>query len=83
MSGASGRQRVRNECFDAYFVAAPPGDLAQRFEATALGIFDLTYAADAEASQLESIRDLLLPKLVTGEIDVSQLDLDALVEAAG
>ena len=30
---------------------------------------------------LESIRDLLLPKLVTGQIDVSELDPDALVEA--
>lgn len=26
---------------------------------------------------LEAIRDLLLPKLVTGEIDVSRLDIDA------
>lgn len=30
---------------------------------------------------LVSIRDLLLPKLVTGQIDVSELDLDALVES--
>ena len=29
---------------------------------------------------LEGARDLLLPKLVTGQIDVSHLDLDALVE---
>lgn len=32
---------------------------------------------------LTMLRDLLLPKLVTGRIDVSNLDLDALVEAAG
>ncbi|HVV76719.1 MAG TPA: restriction endonuclease subunit S [Mycobacteriales bacterium] len=30
---------------------------------------------------LRAIRDLLLPKLVTGQIDVSSLDVDALVEA--
>lgn len=30
---------------------------------------------------LAVIRDLLLPKLVTGQIDVSELDLDALVES--
>jgi type I restriction enzyme, S subunit len=29
--------------------------------------------------QLTSFRDLLLPKLVSGQIDVSQLDLDAVV----
>ena len=32
--------------------------------------------------RLAAIRDLLLPKLVTGQIDVSSLDLDALVERA-
>lgn len=37
----------------------------------------------ATNDRLALIRDLLLPKLVTGEIDVSKLDLDALVEAAG
>jgi type I restriction enzyme, S subunit len=31
---------------------------------------------------LAASRDLLLPKLVTGQIDVSRLDLDALTEAA-
>ena len=34
------------------------------------------------ADRLASMRDLLLPKLVTGQIDVSALDLDALVEEA-
>jgi len=34
------------------------------------------------AERLAAIRDLLLPKLVTGEIDVSDLDLDGLVGAA-
>jgi type I restriction enzyme S subunit len=34
-----------------------------------------------QLNQLASIRDLLLPKLVTGEIDVSPLDLDAVVES--
>lgn len=33
-----------------------------------------------QAESLAGLRDLLLPKLVTGQIDVSTLDLDALVE---
>lgn len=33
-------------------------------------------------SALVAVRDLLLPKLITGQIDVSHLDLDALTEAA-
>ena len=35
-----------------------------------------------QAVSLASMRDLLLPKLVTGQIDVSSLDLDALVEGS-
>ena len=33
--------------------------------------------------RLAALRDLLLPKLVTGQIDVSSLDLDALVAERG
>lgn len=36
----------------------------------------------SQVERLAATRDLLLPKLVTGEIDVSELDLDTLVEAA-
>jgi len=32
-----------------------------------------------QGANLSAMRDLLLPKLVTGQIDVSSLDLDALV----
>lgn len=37
---------------------------------------------EEQARNLTSLRDLLLPKLVTGQIDVSRLDLDELVEVA-
>lgn len=37
---------------------------------------------DQTSRQLAVMRDLLLPKLVTGQIDVSSLDLDALVESS-
>ncbi len=40
-------------------------------------IHSLTFAS----RELAAIRDLLLPKLVTGQIDVSELDLDGLVES--
>jgi len=36
-----------------------------------------------ECNVLAGIRDLLLPQLVTGQIDVSHLDLDAVLETAG
>lgn len=81
MSGASGRQRVRNECFDSYRLAVPPLDLAARFEAFAGPLFESADRVSLQANQLWSLRDLLLPKLVTGQIDVSSLQLDALIES--
>ncbi len=36
---------------------------------------------EVSCRQLAGIRDLLLPRLVTGQIDVSELDLDALTES--
>ncbi|RZI92716.1 MAG: restriction endonuclease subunit S, partial [Microbacterium sp.] len=35
-----------------------------------------------QGDRLTQLRDLLLPKLVTGQIDVSTLDLDAVVGSA-
>jgi type I restriction enzyme S subunit len=52
------------------------------------GLVSATFADQAETlrqatKSLVSIRDLLLPRLVTGQIDVSKLDLDAALEGAG
>lgn len=82
MSGASGRQRVRNECFDAYMLAQPPADVATEFEEVAAPLFETIEVLRRESLQLTSMRDLLLPKLVAGQIDVSSFDLDSLVEGA-
>ncbi len=79
MSGASGRQRVRNECFDSYLLAVPPTRLVQQFEGLAEPMIAEVSARSVQARSLVELRDLLLPKLVTGQIDVSTLDLDALV----
>lgn len=79
MSGASGRQRVRNECFDSYLIAAPPGGLSDEFEDTAESLLLQAKVLFDESGRLGALRDALLPKLVTGQIDVSTLDLDALV----
>ncbi|WP_239581710.1 restriction endonuclease subunit S [Gordonia rubripertincta] len=79
MSGASGRQRVRNECFDTYLLPVPSRDIADAFESSMDSVFSQVAVLTDEAEQLRHLRDLLLPKLVTGQIDVSTLDLDALV----
>lgn len=82
MVGASGRQRVRNECFDTYLAAVPPAALATQFEDVALPLFAQVDTLHRETARLAALRDLLLPKLVTGQIDVSGLDLDAVLEGS-
>lgn len=79
MSGASGRQRVRNECFDSYLIAAPPGGLSHEFEATAEPLLLQAKVLFDESERLGALRDALLPKLMTGEIDVTSLDLDVII----
>ena len=82
MSGASGRQRVRNECFDSYNLAVPPHDVAESFEEVAIPVFETIYSLTLQASRLAVVHDLLLPKLVTGQIDLSSLAVDVLVQEA-
>ena len=70
MTGTSGRQRVPAECFNTFQIAVPPALLAQRFgELTG----PMTAAAKANADQsrtLGTLRDRLLPKLLSGALTV-------------
>jgi type I restriction enzyme S subunit len=52
------------------------------FERSAGEMLRLAARLRNESTELSAIRDLLLPRLVTGEIDVSQLDLDAVAAAS-
>ena len=45
------------------------------FNALVMPMFDLIYSKFKEIQQLSNFRDTLLPKLMSGEIDVSNLDL--------
>ena len=57
---------------------APP-NLMCTFSDTVEDVIDARFTLADSVATLERIRDLLLPKLVTGAIDVSRLDLDALL----
>lgn len=59
-----------------YQVAVPPYDLANRFTAIARALLGAAASLMFGSARLAALRDLLLPKLVTGQIDVSALDLN-------
>lgn len=64
----------------SYPLAIPPVELLLRFDRLASDLLRIADKLNESAEGLKSMRDLLLPGLVTGQIDVSALDLDALVE---
>lgn len=73
MTGASGRQRVRPECFDSLLVAVPPHDLGAKFSALVRPLFDLAYALHDQNRTLMQLRDWLLPRLIAGTLVPGEL----------
>ena len=73
MSGASGRQRVREACFNTFLMANPDGGTLAKFEAMVRPMFKLIQSLAMKNTNLRTTRDLLLPKLISGELDVSTL----------
>ncbi len=71
MSGATGRQRVREECFGAYRIAQPPRELLDHFSEIVAPSFRLIYRLQYQIENLRRTRDLLLPRLLSGQIVLS------------
>ena len=78
--GGAAYPAVKPKDFEAAMLLVPPPELDRRFEATVACHHELIWTLRAQSAQLAATRDLLLPRLVTGQIDVSSLDLGALIE---
>lgn len=74
MTGTSGRQRVDPGCFDHYWLTVPPAPIAQEFQEKVGPWFQKMKANDDESHALASIRDALLPKLLSGDIRVKDAE---------
>jgi len=81
MSGASGRQRVANDSFNSLLVVEPSKAVASRFEATAGPLLKAVFQHRLHSEGLAATRDLLLPRLVTRRLDISDVDLGVLTPA--
>jgi type I restriction enzyme S subunit len=71
MTGTSGRQRVPVDSIAAYPVVRPSATICAIFASIVQPIFLRMSAASAESRTLASIRDALLPKLISGKIRVT------------
>jgi hypothetical protein len=72
MSGASGRQRVQEKCFGSFLIPKPPLILLKRFSSIAAPCFRLINQLHVQTENLRETRDLLLPRLLSGTINVSE-----------
>jgi type I restriction enzyme S subunit len=75
MSGATGRQRARDDAFKTYRLAVPKRSLIANFTSLVRPLFRMADTLGRKNAVLRQTRDLLLPKLISGEIDVDSLGL--------
>lgn len=61
------------------FIALPPAPLAEQFEAEAGALRAALNALVEQNASLARTRDRLVPRLVTGRLNISDLDLDSFV----
>lgn len=78
-AGATGQTELRKTDVEALDLLRPAQNVIEAFAAVVSPLFGQTDVLSAGIETLSALRDLLLPKLVTGQIDVSTLDLDALI----
>ncbi len=71
MSGATGRQRVQEQCFDDFQIVQPPRALLDRFSAVVAPSFRLIFKLHLQIQNLRRTRDLLLPRLLSGQVELS------------
>lgn len=70
MIGSSGRQRVQPACFDEFVVGLPKTVLREQFDNAVAPLFQQITTLERQSNQLAKARDLLLPKLMNGEVAV-------------
>jgi type I restriction enzyme S subunit len=70
MSGATGRQRVQEKCLEDLRIAEPPRALLDEFATIVSPSFKAAYMLHLQIQNLRRMRDLLLPRLLSGQIDV-------------
>jgi len=73
---SSSHQRLKVQDFEQMPVVLPPDALVDLYDKHCGPMLELAEKLRQQNANLRTTRDLLLPKLVSGEIDVSDLDID-------
>lgn len=70
MTGATGRQRVHNDCFASCYLPVPPKELMNEFTQLVKPMFKNIFNLSKRNENLKQQRDMLLPKLISGTIEL-------------
>ena len=74
MNGSSGRQRVSGETIGDYKIAIPPKSLISPIAPYLKSVMDNIKNNGFESRRLASLRDTLLPRLMSGELKVNEIE---------
>ena len=74
MTGTTGRQRVPASCFDYYQFPVPTTPIAHQFSEIVQPFMEKIRVNSEQSRTLSQIRETLLPKLLSGEIRVDDVD---------
>lgn len=69
---------IGKQDFDAFRFSMPSNSILDKFDAVTQPIYNKIVSNSLENTRLASLRDALLPKLMSGKIDVSKVDISAL-----
>ena len=75
ITGAA-QPKINQDNLNRILILSPSQDLLERFDKMIEPIFDNIVALDLKNAHLRQSRDLLLPKLISGEVDVSELGIN-------
>ncbi|WP_374327240.1 restriction endonuclease subunit S [Azonexus sp.] len=74
MSGTSGRQRVQNDVLGRFMIALPDTSIAEAFGAQVLAIQQKIAENHQQAQTLATLRDTLLPRLISGQLRLPEAE---------
>jgi type I restriction enzyme S subunit len=74
MTGTSGRQRAQAQTVQTMPFAIPPISILEKFDAFVASNMQMIKSHGSENRTLANLRDTLLPKLLSGEIELSKVE---------
>lgn len=75
MNAGSAVPSMTTDILNALELAIPPADRLAEFESVVAPMYQAMQANSREAAKLAELRDTLLPRLMSGEIDVSDIQM--------